>query len=81
MFKCKVCAEKDRRIQDLKSQIETLKQLVVPANDPNQVPIVHLEADGILSAQQHTVQVEEDFPETQNTEELAERDRLLSANY
>jgi hypothetical protein len=83
MFKCKVCAEKDLRIQDLKSQIASLQRLVTPVNDPNRVPAVHMEADGILSGQQHIIELPADMAPLPDAEpdELSERDRILSANY
>jgi hypothetical protein len=45
MFKCKVCLEKDKRIADLKSQIDFYKTMLRPGEN---LSAVHLEANKIL---------------------------------
>jgi hypothetical protein len=78
--KCKVCAVHELRIADLKAQMEMLKGLVLPTNTGNKPSAHQLEADGILSGQQHVIEVhEEEAKET--FDELVERDRLLSGTY
>lgn len=84
LFKCKVCAEKDARIQDLKQQIESLQSLVIPDNSLDKIPANHLEADGVLSGMQHTITVpgaEDLFEPSTIQEERSERDRILSGTY
>lgn len=48
--KCKVCAEKDKRIADLRAEIESLRTLVFPAVAKKSVSLVDLERDKLLSA-------------------------------
>lgn len=82
MFKCKVCAEKDQRISDLKAQITHLQQLVTPTNSPDKIPALSLESDAILSGQQHVIRIDEaEVPKDEADAVIAERDRILSANY
>jgi hypothetical protein len=82
MFKCKVCAEKDQRIADLKAHITQLSQLVTPSNSSDEIPIRSLEADAILSGQQHVIHVDEaEVPKDETDAVIAERDRILSATY
>jgi len=81
LFTCKVCAEKDERIEDLKNQIQFLRAMLAPREDVS-VSAQQLEADAVLSAQQHIVNI----PLTQEQliqaeEERRERDRLLSGTY
>lgn len=83
MFKCKVCAEKDQRISDLKEQIAHLRQqIALPSNDPETVPALALEADAIMSGHQHVIEIKDtELPEDDSDAEQLERDRILSANY
>jgi hypothetical protein len=82
MFKCKVCAEKDQRIADLKAHITQLSSLVTPNNAPDEVPMRALEADAILSGQQHVIEIDDqEVPEDNTDLVITERDRILSANY
>lgn len=88
LFKCKLCSEKDRRIDDLKAHIASLEALTIPKNDPFKLPIIQYEADAILSGQQHQTDVSESsatdliIMDTPEAEEIrSERDRLLSGTY
>jgi len=84
LFRCRVCAEKDQRISDLKEQVAFLKSQLVVSNDPEHAPIGQYEADGILSAQQHVIEVPtpEQFSEDRQAEaERSERERLLAGTY
>lgn len=75
--KCKVCAEKDRRILDLKDQISVLRRQLLPVNSSNPT-VTSLEMDGVMSGQQHIIEI----PETaEEIAEARERDRLLSGQY
>lgn len=83
-FSCSICREKDERIADLKQQVANLMQLVSPqnANDPNRVPALNFEANAVLNGQQHIIEIDaEDVPADDADSVLAERDRLLSANF
>lgn len=85
IFRCKVCAEKDNRIRDLKDQVAHLRGLVFPNNSPESTPDLILEADGVLSGQQHVFTIPEtvaDAAELRRVEEEeSERDRVLAGNY
>jgi hypothetical protein len=50
MFRCKVCDEKEKRIHDLLSQVESLKKLVFPSTNSGRLPVLEIEADSVLSA-------------------------------
>lgn len=74
MFHCKVCAEKDHRLVDLKDEISYLRKLLQPpraAANPN----VHQEANALLNGVSEQIQPDE------SPEVLAERDALLSGTY
>lgn len=87
LFHCKVCQEKDSRIQDLKEQIAYLRTLTASPSISDQVTASYLEADGIMSGQQHILEVPsaseraEQGEERTAEDEQRERDRLLAANY
>lgn len=72
--KCKACEEKDKRIADLKSQIDFLQLLSQP-QEKIENKTVHLEANAILSGHQEQIISYED------EEVIAERERILSGNY
>jgi hypothetical protein len=77
---CKVCEEKDRRIADLQKQITTLSALVTPPTSASRIPLLHLEADAVLSGNQESIvidEIEQDRLRAVNTE----ADRILTANY
>lgn len=78
---CKVCAEKDLRIADLKKEIEFLKMLVSPTQ--SSLPVLSMEENIILGG----AGTEEIIPpitpeEFEKAERLErERDAVLSGNY
>lgn len=81
MFRCKACPIHEQRIADLKEQIATLKQLVIPASS-DVTPIRSLEADAILSGQQHIIEIgESELPKDDTDAEILERDRLFAGTY
>ena len=81
--KCKVCAEKDQRIADLKSFIETL----TPHDTGSVIPLVTMEANKILSGDQDISSLTDENAldlidvERERAAVQSERDRLLSGNY
>lgn len=83
MFKCKVCAEKDKRAQVLESEIAFLRDLVHPKVDNSQIPDTVQEANGLLDAtdKQIEIQTYADSVISLSEEELRERDQLLSGTY
>lgn len=78
-FKCKICAERDKQIELLKSHIAAIERFIVPVNSA--IPTTQeLEADAILSGHQQVIEIpDEDYAAAD--EILSERDRLLSATY
>lgn len=70
--KCKVCLEKDQRIEDLKREILYLRELANPKLNVH-IPAISAEADKITS-------VSQDVP-LEDDEILSERLRLLSGTY
>ena len=83
MFSCKVCAEKEKRVSDLLSEIDFLRNLVRPSapTDYTKLPTVSLEADAIISVADH--QIENLSPEERlRQEEIAsEASRVLNGTY
>lgn len=79
---CKCCAEKDSRIASLRSEIEFLRTLVRrPEHHNASLPVVTLEADAVLSAQDEQTFVEV-APESEEARDIElERDRLLAGTY
>jgi len=85
MFKCKVCAERALRVEDLQARVTFLeKWLTEPRKEP---AIEHLEADAILNATQHVIEIPEnhetppsEYPMSQQ-EIDAEAERLLTGAY
>ena len=75
-FKCKVCAEKDARIQDLRSEISNLRKLVLPSGPANNFPMVNLEANAVLNPQSEAIEVS-----LTDLEVESEATRLLVGNY
>ena len=76
-FRCKVCAEKDLRISDLKSQIADLKAQLYPSNHPAEMPSLIIEADAALSSEEPTKTSRDEAIQ----DEISERDRLLAGTY
>lgn len=78
MFQCRLCQEKDFRIQDLKEQILDLRSLSFPKLGAAHSTLTVLEADAILSGSEEMIPVVNDA----EAEEIErERDRILSGNY
>lgn len=75
--KCKVCAERLARIDDLKLEISHLRKLVLPSSNSSRLPVVQLEADKVLSASDEVTYVP--TAEAQAIEE--EANSLLNASY
>lgn len=82
MFSCKVCAEKDKRVATLESEVAFLRGLARPPVS-NKLTTVEYEADGVISA--NTDQIEFQPRAAALTEEeqaiLEERDRILGGTY
>lgn len=74
---CAVCAEKDKRIEDLKAQIASLSQMLQPQRLSKQAEKVDLEANVLLNGVNEQVQVSEEL----SPEVLREREQLLSGTY
>jgi hypothetical protein len=86
LFKCRVCSEKDTRILDLKEQIAYLKSQLNSPNDPEHPPQISLEADGVLSGQQHIIDISgpaivEEALARQVIEDEYERQKLFAGTY
>lgn len=76
MFDCKVCAEKEKRIDDLLAQVDTLKRMLFPTPvSPSHLPVIDLDAGGESSKETPPPEIE-DWLESQR-----EADRILSGNY
>jgi hypothetical protein len=80
MFSCRVCVEKEKRIDELKSQVEMLRSLVSPAVPSRSVPLVHVESDAILSARDEPVLLNKD--QTKELDRIeSEATKILTGNY
>lgn len=81
IFKCRVCAEKDARIAELKEQITYFKNLL---NPPPRVSHYELETDRIMNgAGQETEQVvavDEEAERLENERIQREQDMIFSGN-
>jgi hypothetical protein len=85
LFKCKVCAEKDRRIADLQEQIKFLRSYQTPSH-PTQVEARDLEADSLLSGKNDVIEITGHNiaaeTESENVDDvISERDRILTGTY
>lgn len=79
IFKCRVCSEKDARIADLKAEIATLRELVLP-RDPFKISPIALEADAVLTPSNDSPIISDE--EIQEAEEIqSEATRLFAGNY
>lgn len=81
MWDCKVCLEKDRRLEDLKEQISYLRNILNPPKFIQQdIPQNDLQEDMILSGagKEETELVSNDI---ETAEILAERSAILSGTY
>lgn len=80
MFKCKVCAERAARIEDLKKEIDYLRNFAFPPQ--HELSARSLEADAVLSGKQDIINMDLDEPApAQKAEEDRERDRIFSGSY
>lgn len=80
MFRCKVCAEKSSRIEDLKKEIDYLRSFAFP--EQPRLSARHLEADAVLSGKQDIITMDLDEPQpSAKAAEDAERDRIFSGSY
>ena len=77
---CQICAEKDRRIQDLKCQIEMLASMVLPKTDPLKIPLLQVEADAVLEGNEEALARRQQEIDVQDAVE-SERAALLSGTY
>lgn len=55
MFSCKVCAEKDNRITELKHQISMLEKLVFPPRPTQDITVAEIESDKLFEPESHPV--------------------------
>lgn len=84
---CAVCAEKDKRIEELREQVAYLKTLTIPENNPALLPLVTREADAVISSSQEIINVpveqKEEYEKYMREREdaMSERDRILSGQY
>lgn len=76
-FKCRVCEEKDKRIQDLHLQIRDLRQLSMP--DTSKLSLVAIESDAVLSGHEEQISISMTEEEAELTQR--EQDRILSGTY
>lgn len=78
--KCKVCAEKDNRISDLKKEIEFLKRLSSPSPT---IPLLDIEASKILEGASEPVSnIEEEVRDLSSEESIEqEASNILMGNY
>lgn len=83
MFRCKVCAEKDKRISSLEDQVAFLRTLTHPKVNNYVVPDNDLEANGVLDGTDRQIQIETFSDETLrlSEEEQRERQAILSGEY
>jgi len=80
MFKCKACAAKDAHLASLQAEVELLRRLAIPHNDPKAIPVFSLEADSVLEGKQDMI-VMDAHQAAEFERAMGERDRLLSGNY
>jgi len=81
MFKCKACECRQKTITVLEEQNEFLRSMLQPkpANELN-----NIEADAMLSGHSEVIEIKttsEQVEEAEISEELRERDLLLSGSY
>lgn len=61
MFQCKVCAEKDKRIEDLSKQVDLLSRLCFPTGkEPARAFQDSLEANKILDGSSEQITIDQD---------------------
>jgi len=78
MFRCKVCAEKDARISDLKEEIKHLRNVLNPAPRVNKY---EFEADNLLSGgNTERITIDEEAEQKENERLQREQDLIFSMN-
>lgn len=81
MFDCKVCPEKDNRIEDLKEQIQYLRAVLnPPISKLAPVESVNLQQDMILDGGGQE-EIDPLVDPAESPEVLAERSAMLSGTY
>lgn len=73
-FSCKVCSEKDKRIDDLKGLLKIFTASTQA--DPEQTA---LEADALMSGHQEVIEITSESEDAE--EEALEADRIFSGTY
>jgi hypothetical protein len=83
MFSCRVCAEKDKRVQVLESEITFLRNLVHKPVDNSTITENEMEADGIMSGQDRVIEIEPraQYEAAEDEFVTAERQALLDGTY
>lgn len=87
LFRCKVCQEKNERLADYKAQIDYLRLLTIPDNNPSRPPLLTLEADNVISGSQAVVEVSKDQQQEfekylqEKQDEVSEANSLLAGTY
>lgn len=80
-FTCKCCSEKDAHIKSLMAEVEFLRHLSrKPETSNASLPMITMEADGLLSGQDHIIELDPQKIQ-QLDETISERDRILSGTY
>lgn len=81
MFKCKVCIEKDKRIQELKDQIAYLRTLAIPQNSAFDTQSDILDPNIILDAPSAAADPEIQKQQRSELERIAqEREAVLAGH-
>lgn len=80
---CKVCAEKDKRVSSLESEIAFLRNLVRPPVNNSRISSLEYEADGVVSGvtDQIEIQTYQQASADEDQAILEERNAILSGNY
>lgn len=83
--KCRGCEANKAHIISLQSEIEHLRTLALPNNDPFKIPLVIREADAAISGRPDLIEYgpeqKDEAQEMSEDEIIAERDRVLSGTY
>lgn len=73
-------AQYEARIAQLKDQVADLKKLVFTQTSAFNVPLVHLEADAVMSQKEETIQVSDrDLEEAEKIQ--SEADRIFAGTF
>lgn len=82
MFSCKACPCKDAHIKSLQDEVANLRRLVIPSESAgNVLPVIHLEADAILSGSQEVMQISDKELKKQAEDANSEVSAILSGSY